>query len=143
VVCGRPVRFEPVFARQSSARLARDSHVVIVERVGEGQSFVSTVSYALGTSPTDSPRTGAWASNIDAATVAHEFGHLLGLHDEYVENDANGTGRREPGEVPRPDLARYPDASFSLMAVAQGGVLSRHVHDIVRMHGGDHLLTCH
>lgn len=30
---------------------------------------------------------GAWESDIDCSTIIHEIGHLLGLVDEYVEND--------------------------------------------------------
>ena len=131
----RPVR--PPFSRaHESASDAADSHLVIVETVRDGQSYVSRVSYAIGTSPSYSPRTGSWGSNMDAGTVAHEFGHLLGLLDEYVENDVNRSGHREPGEDPRPDLARYPDGFFSLMAVERGAVLPRHVREVVRMHGG-------
>ena len=111
---GAQVRFAPVFSRRESAPDARHSHLVVVEAVRDGESYVSRVSYAIGTSPSYSPRTGSWGSNMDAGTVAHEFGHLLGLLDEYVENDGNRSGHREPGEDPHPDLTRYPDAWFSL-----------------------------
>jgi hypothetical protein len=69
---------------------------------------------------------------MDARTVAHEFGHLLGLVDEYLENHDHAP----------PDVARYPDGWFSLMARVGGVVLQRHVRAIVRMHGGEHLLSC-
>lgn len=39
-MCGRDVRFEPVFARQESAPDAGDSHLVIVEMVRGDQSYV-------------------------------------------------------------------------------------------------------
>ena len=142
VVCGRQVRFAPVFSRREAAPDARDSHLVVVEAVRDGESYVSRVSYAIGTSPSYSPRIGSWGSNMDAGSVAHEFGHLLGLLDEYVENDLNRSGHREPGEDPHPDLTRYPDAWLSLMAVERGAVLPRHVREVVRMHGGEHLLAC-
>jgi hypothetical protein len=142
VVCGRRVRFEPVFTRGSSPQVARNSHLVTVERVRDGRNFVSSVAYVLGTSPSYSRRAASWASNMDARTVAHEFGHLLGLIDEYVENDVNLSGHREPGEVPRPDLGRFPDAWFSLMATERGVVLSRHLAEVVRVHGGEELLGC-
>jgi hypothetical protein len=96
----------------------------------------------LGTAPTYASRTGFWGSNTDAATAAHEFGHLLGLFDEYVENDANRNGLREPGETPVPDENRYRDAWLSLMAHERGSVLQRHVREILRMHGAEAALSC-
>lgn len=141
-VCGRQVRVKPRFSLRAAAQPSPHAHLVIVRAVGAGQPFVSSVRHALGTSPSYSPRTGVWSHTIDAATAAHEFGHLLGLPDEYVENDANDNGVREPGEDPTPDVVRYPDAWFSLMARDGGSVLPRHIREIVRIHGGDDALTC-
>jgi hypothetical protein len=140
--CGRAVKFNPRFTVQNATRASRTSHLVIVRQVRSGDNFVSSVWHALGTSPSYSPRTGYWASNLDDETVAHEFGHLLGLLDEYVESDANENGHREPGERPVPDVARHPDAWFSLMAGDRGGVLRRHVLEVLRMHGVQDVLTC-
>ena len=142
VVCGRPVRFEPRFAHIGSPPAAPNSHLVMVETVRGRGPFVSSVSYELGTSPSYSPRAGSWASEMNDATVAHEFGHPLGLLDEYVVHEPSRNRRRQQDEVPRPNLAQYPDASFSLMAVERGVVLARHVREIIRMHGGEHLLAC-
>jgi hypothetical protein len=103
---------------------------------------MSRVWHALGTAPTYSSRTGFWGSNTDAATAAHEFGHLLGLLDEYEENDTNANGLREPGEKPLPDERRFADAWLSLMAHERGSVLSRHVREAVRLHTTDSTAAC-
>lgn len=136
-VCGRTVAFDARFERRpASGQVPRNVHVIVVEDVLPGERYVSRVWHALGSSPTYSSRTGFWGSNTDAATAAHEFGHLLGLLDEYRENDANANGLREPGETPMPDERRYPDAWLSLMAQERGSVLHRHIADVVRMHAG-------
>jgi len=139
-VCGRAVVFNAQFTlRRSPDALNPDAHVVVVEDVKPGQTHISRVWHALGTSPTYSVRTGFWGSNADAATAAHEFGHLLGLLDEYVESE---TGMRAPGERPVPNEARYPDAWMSLMAQEHGSVLERHVREVVRIHGAGRALAC-
>lgn len=137
-VCGREIRVEPRFIANPQPLFAKAAHVVYVEDVRPGERFVNSVWHPSGTTPTEAIRTGYWGSNLTARKAAHEFGHLLGLPDEYVEDDANGNGRRDPGEGSRPDVARYPDAWRSLMAFEQGRVLARHVREIVRLHtGGD------
>lgn len=139
-VCGRDVVFNAAFTRrQPPATLTRQAHVVVVETVRPGQAHVSRVWHALGTSPVYAARTGFWGSTMDAATAAHEFGHLLGLLDEYVEAEG---GMRAPGERPVPNEARFPDAWRSLMAQEHGSVLERHVRDVVRIHGAPHALAC-
>jgi hypothetical protein len=139
-VCGRAVVFNAQFTlRRSPDVLNPDAHVVVVEDVKPGQTHTSRVWHALGTSPTYSARTGFWGSDADGATAAHEFGHLLGLLDEYVETE---TGLRAPGERPVPNEARYPDAWLSLMAHEHGSVLARHVREVLRIHGATHALAC-
>ena len=139
-VCGRVVVFKAQFTlRRTPDSLNPDAHVVVVENVKPGQTHVSRVWHALGTSPTYSVRTGFWGSNADGATAAHEFGHLLGLLDEYVERE---TGMRAPGERPVPNEARYPDAWLSLMAQERGSVLARHVREVLRIHGAGAALSC-
>lgn len=131
--CGRRIVFDAQFTLNPSPEpFTRPSHVVVIETVAPGQSYVSRVWHALGTSPAYSARTGFWGSNIDGATAAHEFGHLLGLLDEYVENE---NGLRDPGERPVPDTTRYSDAPMSLMAHEQGSVLQRHVREVLHVHG--------
>lgn len=142
-ICGRQVHFKPEFLpMMATVPRPRLAHLVFVQDVAPGQLFVSSVWHALGSSPADSARTGFWGSNISPETAAHEFGHLLGLLDEYRENDLNGNGVRDIGESPVPDLVRFPDASRSLMAVDAGVVLDRHIRDILRMHGLADAITC-
>ena len=140
--CGRRVIVDARFTPQRVVRTSDASHLVVVRQVKTGESYVSSVWHALGTSPSYSARTGYWGSNMDGATAAHEFGHLLGLLDEYVETDGNSNGLREPGERPAPNVHRYPDAWFSLMATERGVVLQRHIAEILRVHGGDTMLNC-
>jgi hypothetical protein len=142
-ICGRQVLFKANFVPQPrDAQVPRNVHVVVVEQVAPGERYMSRVWHALGTSPAYSSRTGFWGSNTDASTAAHEFGHLLGLLDEYVENDANANGLREPGETPLPDERRHPDAWMSLMAHEGGNVLPRHIREVVRMHNLASALAC-
>lgn len=134
-VCGRTVTFHANFVRRPThGQVPRNVHVVVIEDVMPGEPYMSRVWHALGSSPAYSSRTGFWGSNTDAATAAHEFGHLLGLMDEYKENDANANGLREPGERPLPDERRHADAWLSLMAHEDGSVLYRHIREAVRMH---------
>lgn len=142
-VCGRKVMFNANFVRRpADGQVPRHVHVVVVEDVAPGEPYMSRVWHALGTSPAYSSRTGFWGSNTDAATAAHEFGHLLGLLDEYEENDANRNGLREPGEKPLPNERRFPDAWLSLMAQEGGSVLYRHIREVVRMHTTDAVASC-
>jgi hypothetical protein len=115
---------------------------VVVRDVRPGEQYVSSVWHALGTSPSYSARTGYWGSNMDGDTAAHEFGHLLGLLDEYVESHFDDNGHREPGDGPRPDVDRHPDAWFSVMARERGTVLRRHIREVLRMHATPDVLAC-
>jgi hypothetical protein len=142
-VCGRKVQFVPQFRRlPPDANTSRDAHVIVVEEVRPGQYYVSTVWHAAGTSPTESARTGFWGSNASPTTAAHEFGHLLGLDDEYIENDVNGNATRDPGETPIPDTSKYSDAAQSAMGVHEGAVLPRHVEAAVAGHDVAGTLDC-
>jgi len=143
VYCGRPVTFVPIFkVLPESGNVDAGYHLLVVQPVRDGQYFVSTVSHVRGTSPTAVNRNGFIASNASDAVVAHEFGHYLGLPDEYVENDANGNGVRDPGETTTPNTALYPDASGSLMATATGRVYPRQVDAALKEHGIDEQLEC-
>lgn len=141
--CGRPVTFVPVFkVMGDDGNVDPGYHLLVVQPVRAGQYFVSTVFHTRGTAPTEVNRNGFVASNASDAEVAHEFGHYLGLPDEYVENDANGNGVREPSEATTPNTAVYPDAAGSLMATQSGHVIDRHVDAALEEHGIDDQLQC-
>lgn len=143
VYCGRPVRFVPVFKMlPEHGNVDPGYHLLVVQPVRAGQYFVSTVWHTRGTAPTVSNRNGFVASNASDAVVAHEFGHYLGLGDEYVENDQNGNGVRDAGETTTPNTALHPDAAGSLMATDAGSVLARQVDAALREHAIDDQLQC-
>jgi len=141
--CGRAVHFVPVFKQAPKDSNADPGyHLLIVQPVQPGQSFVSTVLHDRGTLPTTTNRNGFVAENASAAEVAHEFGHYLGLADEYVLNDLNGNGVRDQGDTTRPNTAVHADAGDSLMGTLDGRVLSRLVDEALAAHGIDEELIC-
>lgn len=133
-ICGREVRFEP---RVSSLDGPNNgpAHRLIVQQVNKTERYVSSVTFPTGTTPVEAARTARWSDQLTPATAAHEFGHVLGLPDEYVEEDGNANGFRDPDERSIPDVERYPDAWSSLMAFERGAVLERHVREALRLHG--------
>lgn len=139
-ICGRDVMFVADM-KPRDAMAGRGAHLLFIERPTPNRRIVSTV-WHVDAAPTAKARTAFWASDLRENIVAHEFGHLLGLGDEYVDADHDGNGVPEPGEGTVPDVARYPDAWLSLMAFEQGVVLERHVREALVWHGAAHALDC-
>ncbi|MGZ8579148.1 MAG: hypothetical protein ACXWWX_06420 [Actinomycetota bacterium] len=137
--CGMPVEFVPSIKPIAAGQQGRpDAAKIRMQLVPEGRPFISNVR---GLDPARNS-TGTWGSNEDDATIAHEFGHILGLRDEYVwvpytDTDSNGrwdagepmnddrnhNGKRDPGEPTHPT----PGNEGSLMAEASGTVMQRHI----------------
>lgn len=141
--CGRTVRFVPVFKQIADTGNADPGyHLLIVQAVRPGQYFVSTVFHEAGSTPTDKNRNGFIADTASADVVAHEFGHYLGLGDEYVVVDVNRNGVRDEGDSSRPNTAVHSDAGGSLMGTLDGDVLHRHIDEALREHGIAGELRC-
>jgi hypothetical protein len=141
--CGRPVRFVPVFKQIAGNGNADPGyHLLIVQDVRPGQYFVSTVFHETGSTPTETNRNGFIADTASSATVAHEFGHYLGVDDEYIVIDRNGNGVRDEGDTSRPNTALHSDAGDSLMGTLEGAVLQRHIDDALEAHGVEDKVQC-
>lgn len=73
---------------------------------------------------------GELYTRSDGFTYAHEFGHLLGLHDDYFEN----TPRREDEETGNvyfdPTITYYnDDYPFNIMAGGDSAITSTDQYD--------------
>lgn len=146
--CGRTVEVTVSFDVTPTGQ--EGHHFIQVKWLRPGQRTISTVHGVPDYDPTVDDKTGLWESpggrppEVYDALVAHEFGHLLGLPDEYIwdpaKHDKNGNGKRDPGEPTAPDTANYPDAAGSIMAVADGKALQRHINGMMKSHGVDDAL---
>lgn len=149
---GRSVEFVPdIRVTPAGGKTRPDAHKVRIKLLAPGVDFISTVHPGPGgLNPTTHSFTGNWGSNEDNATIAHEFGHLVGLPDEYewipyedrnnngrrdpgerLLHDKNGNGKRDPGEPTRPK----PGFEGSLMAEHDGKVDQGLVNEAMLKHG--------
>ncbi|GBD15977.1 hypothetical protein HRbin26_00872 [bacterium HR26] len=143
-------------------------HTVNVVHVPPGTYYRSTVNWGRPLSdydPTQHDAEGNWWSGASERTIAHEFGHVLGLGDEYTYEDSNGNGRRDDNERTFPDPAKAPEYEWrdtdrdgkmergevslrpgehrSLMAESRTGeILQRHIDAIVEKHVPKEKLSC-
>ena len=83
--CDRPVEFVPdIRVFPAGAKGRPDAHKIRVKLLPPGRDIVSKVRWSSKKFDPNGNSTGVWGSNESDDTIAHEFGHLLGLIDEYV-----------------------------------------------------------
>jgi len=145
--CGKSVKFVPDIQPIAAGQKGRlDAHKIRMQLLSPGRDFISKVR---GLDPAKNSG-GIWGSNEDDATIAHEFGHLLGLLDEYewtpytdtnannrwesgeaLNDDKNHNGKRDPGEPTHP----IPSFEGSIMAEHDGKVVQGLIDEAMRRHG--------
>jgi hypothetical protein len=141
--CGKSVEFVPDIRPIAAGEQGRpDAAKIRMQLVPPGRDIISNVR---GIDPARNS-TGTWGSNEGDATIAHEFGHILGLRDEYVwvpytdtnsngrwdaneplNDDPNHNGKRDPEEPTHP----APGNVGSIMAEAEGKALQRHIDAVM------------
>jgi hypothetical protein len=115
--CGRPVEFVPdiqVFPAGGKGR--PDAHKIRVKLLKPGRDIRSNVQWSSKKFDPAGNSTGTWGSTESDDTIAHEFGHLIGLIDEYEVIS-------EEPRVTRP----LPGFEDSLMAERGGTVNQSHI----------------
>jgi hypothetical protein len=120
-------------------------HRVVVEHVPEGERGPTRrVDYGPNKQGNDRPTEGSYQGDFadhegDDNLWAHEFGHFMGLDDEYTDNGKRGTERRtRPWPGADKDGVPYKD---SLMADG-GPVRQRYIDQIVERHFPDGAPKC-
>ncbi|MDZ4825186.1 MAG: hypothetical protein SGJ13_01835 [Actinomycetota bacterium] len=132
---GRTVTIVPDFRVVPSGGSVRPnaSRITVVE-MRPGVDLISHVDWPSAPfNPMSQTATGAWEADATGDVIAHEFGHLLGIDDEYRESDTNHDGIRQPNE-PTVVLAQY-QGQQSLMAELGGHVRQRHIAAVMQRHG--------
>jgi len=115
-----PIVFEPVWSA-ASAHHAIELHKPPVVREDAANWYAG---------PTANPGPGATQDTTDANTAAHEFGHLIGLADEYNLTAADYQKYTGTAPPPGPMPASGYDTT-SVMAVITGPVEGRHMRPFV------------
>lgn len=145
--CGRGVEFDVDMRPLGPAEDEAGAHIITVVDLRHGKDFIAGVDWGIEggarqSNPLDSAASGTWPTDPPTHIVVHEFGHLLGLGDEYKVVDKNNNKKRDLGEGTVPDTKKYPNAAQSIMATEDGRVLPRHISELMKKHPHDKLFDC-
>lgn len=131
--CGKSVEFVPEIRPIAAGQAGRsDAHKIRMKLVPPGRYVISNVRRPRGEFDPAANSGGTWRNTAGDETIAHEFGHLLGLPDEYFYEDLNKNGKRDTNEPTHPK-PEFRDGS--LMAERGGKILQRHIDDAMQQQG--------
>ncbi len=116
----------------------QDGYALIdVVQIAPGYQHRSTTTLGNSSVP---HLTGEWGSDISGFVAAHEVGHLMGIDDDYQDDD-NGVSRPNPDAQGDADLGK-PDIMAQTWQDDTGDLPSaqpRHADDMMKAYG----VTCH